>query len=104
MYLLLVQSHNAARQRSPSFPEVLPGGSCFLLTSSYLAFTQIPVDSGHGSYRQCVAFWYPLYFRSHEGVEFEFPSFTLYFLAFDHSNGADTPEVKKAQRTAREGK
>ncbi|EJD02694.1 glyoxalase I [Fomitiporia mediterranea MF3/22] len=35
--------------------------------------------------------------------KFAFPSFTLYFLAFDHSNGGDSAEVKKAGRTAREG-
>ncbi|KAL5523533.1 hypothetical protein ACEPAG_7706 [Sanghuangporus baumii] len=34
---------------------------------------------------------------------YDFPSFTLYFLAFDHSHGAESAEVKKANRTAREG-
>ncbi|THH06044.1 hypothetical protein EW145_g4353 [Phellinidium pouzarii] len=33
----------------------------------------------------------------------EFESFTLYFLAFDHSNGADTAEAKRLGRTGREG-
>jgi len=34
---------------------------------------------------------------------FEEAKFSLYFLAFDHSEGKDTKEVKKAARTAREG-
>ncbi|PAV18480.1 glyoxalase I [Pyrrhoderma noxium] len=33
----------------------------------------------------------------------EFSSFTLYFLAFDHSNGAESSETKAANRTNREG-
>ncbi|GJJ06706.1 hypothetical protein Clacol_000902 [Clathrus columnatus] len=33
----------------------------------------------------------------------DFSDFTLYFLAFDHSNGADSLETKQQNRTNREG-
>ena len=36
-------------------------------------------------------------------LENEFDSFTLYFLAFDHSDGAESLEEKRAKRTNREG-
>jgi len=35
--------------------------------------------------------------------ESKFDDFTLYFLAFDHSNGKLTPEEKRSGRLAREG-
>ena len=35
--------------------------------------------------------------------EAEFSSFTLYFLAFDHSDGSDDASAKKLQRFKREG-
>ena len=42
--------------------------------------------------------------RSHaDKTEIKFSSFTLYFLAFDHTSGSATTQDKKATRRAREG-
>lgn len=102
-----VQPHDASCQGPSRLFEVLQRCEWHELKGvREIRTDKLRAGSRHGAHHECglsCAADITMISRTSISIETDFSDFTLYFLAFDHSNGADSLETKQANRTNREG-